>query len=162
MYDKKVMEYFLNPKNVGVIKDADGIGQAGNILCGDVMFLFIKVEDNEIIDAKFKTFGCAAAIATSSVITELVKRKTIDEALRITKDDIIKELGGLPPIKIHCSLLAVDALREAIYSYFKKTGKKIPEWLEKEHERIVKTYGLLEERYGEFVKKQIELLEKEL
>lgn len=162
MYNEKVMEYFLNPKNVGIIKDADGIGQAGNILCGDVMFLFIKIKDNRIIDAKFKTFGCAAAIATSSVITEIVRGKSMDEALKITKEDIIGELGELPPIKIHCSLLAVDALREAIYDYFKRSGREIPEWLEKEHERILKTYGLLEERYGEFVKKQKELLEKEL
>lgn len=131
---------------MGEIENADGIGIAGNIVCGDVMKIFIKVkksEDNNymnyvIEDIKFKTLGCAAAIATSSMITELAKGKTIKDALKITKADVADALDGLPPIKMHCSNLASDALKEAIYDYCSKNNYEIPENLKKEHERIKK------------------------
>jgi nitrogen fixation NifU-like protein len=124
LYTPKVMETFRNPHNYGEIKNADGIGKVGNIVCGDVMWLYIKVAKNkkiqEIIkDIKFKTFGCVAAISTSSIITDLVKGKTIESALKIKKDDIIKKLGGLPSVKYHCSVLAVDALKAAVEDYEK-------------------------------------------
>ncbi len=122
MYSEKVMEHFRNPKNMGEIKDADGVGTVGNPVCGDIMTVYIKVKDEKIEDIKFKTFGCAAAIATSSMITELAKGKTLDEAIKITRDDVADELGGLPPIKMHCSNLAADALSEAIKNY--KSKKK--------------------------------------
>jgi len=126
LYTKKVLETFKNPHNYGKIKNASGIGKVGNPVCGDVMWLYIKVvkskKGEEIIkDIKFETFGCVAAISTSSIITDLVKGKTIKEALKITKDNIVNELGGLPKIKYHCSVLAVDALKEAIKDY---SGKK--------------------------------------
>ena len=117
MYSEKVMELFMNPKNMGEIKDTDGIGKVGNPRCGDLMWIYIKVKNDVITDIKFKTFGCGAAIATSSMITEMAKGKTIDEALKITKQDIAKELGGLPTIKMHCSNLAADGLRAAIADY---------------------------------------------
>ncbi len=117
MYSDKVMDHFTNPRNVGEIEDPDGVGQVGNPVCGDIMKMFIKVEDNRIVDIKFKTFGCGAAIATSSAITELVKGKTIEEALAITREDVAEELGGLPPNKMHCSNLAADALHRAIADY---------------------------------------------
>jgi len=120
VYSKKVLEHFRNPHNMGEIKDADGIGTVGNPVCGDLMTIYIKVKDNKIEDIKFKTFGCAAAIATSSMITDLAKGKTIDEALKITRDSVAKNLDGLPPIKMHCSNLAADALHEAIKDYKKK------------------------------------------
>ncbi|MBW2992150.1 Fe-S cluster assembly scaffold protein NifU [Candidatus Woesearchaeota archaeon] len=120
MYSQKVMEHFKNPKNVGEIKDADGTGKVGNPVCGDVMEIFIKIKDNKIEDIKFKTYGCVAAIATTSMLTELAKGKTIDEAKKLTRDDVADELGGLPPIKMHCSNLAADALREAIEDYSRK------------------------------------------
>ncbi len=120
MYSEKVLKHFKNPHNVGKIEDADGIGTVGNRACGDVMKLYIKVEDNKIIDIKFETMGCAAAIATSSIITDLAKGKTIEEALKITKDNVIEELEGLPRMKVHCSLLAIDALHAAIQDYQEK------------------------------------------
>ena len=119
-YSEKVMEHFKNPKNVGEIPDADGIGNVGNPVCGDIMRLYIKVENDKIIDAKFKTFGCGAAIATSSMVTEIVKGKTIEEALRISNRAVAEALGGLPPIKMHCSVLAEQALKSAIDDYLKK------------------------------------------
>ena len=122
-YSKKVMQHFENPKNIGEIKNADGIGEVGNLRCGDVMKISIKVEKNVIKDIKFKTFGCVAAISTSSILTEIVKGKTIKQAKAMTKDDIVKELGGLPNIKVHCSLLAIDALKAAIKDYEKNGGK---------------------------------------
>ena len=124
MYSEKVMEHFRNPRNMGEIKDADGVGRVGNPVCGDMMEIYIKVENNRIKDIKFKTFGCAAAIATSSMITELAKGKTIEEAENITRDDVAEELDGLPPIKMHCSNLAADGLREAIKDYKKKRKTK--------------------------------------
>jgi nitrogen fixation NifU-like protein len=124
MYNEKVMDHFQNPRNVGEIEDADGIGQVGNPQCGDIMKIYIKVKDDVIENIKFKTFGCAAAVATSSIITEMVKGKTIDEALKIKNLDVAEELGGLPPVKLHCSNLAADALQEAIKDYKKRKQKK--------------------------------------
>ena len=123
MYSEKVMDHFMNPRNVGEMKDADGIGEVGNPTCGDLMKIFIKVKDNIITDITFQTFGCGAAIATSSMITELAKGKTIEEALALTRDDVAEELNGLPPIKMHCSNLSADALKAAIEDYKKKSGK---------------------------------------
>ena len=123
-YSEKVMEHFSNPRNVGDIENADGIGKVGNPVCGDIMNLYIKVENNVITDAKFKTFGCGAAIATSSMVTELVKGKTIDEALAISNSAVAEALGGLPPIKMHCSVLAEEALRSAIEDYMKRREAK--------------------------------------
>lgn len=120
MYSKKVMEHFLNPRNMGKIDDPDGVGTAGNPVCGDTMTIYIKVKNNRIVDIKFQTFGCAAAIATSSIITELAKGKTIEEAEKITRDDVADALEGLPPIKMHCSNLAADALKAAIEDYKKR------------------------------------------
>jgi len=108
MYTEKVMELFMNPKNVGRIEDADGIGEVGNPVCGDVMKIYLKIKDDRIVDVKFETFGCAAAIATSSMVTEMVKGKTLDEALKVTNKDVAEALGGLPPQKLHCSLLAEE------------------------------------------------------
>ncbi len=122
-YTEMVKDHFFNPRNVGEIKDADGVGTVGNPICGDVMTIYIKVKDEIIIDIKFKTFGCAAAIATSSILTGMAKGKMLDEALKITRDDVANELGGLPAIKLHCSNLAADALREAIKDYRKKNKK---------------------------------------
>jgi nitrogen fixation NifU-like protein len=119
-YSKKVMEHFTNPKNVGVIENPDGYGRVGNPVCGDLMEIYIKVENDIITDIKFKTFGCGSAIATSSMITELAKGKHVDEAIKITRKDVADELDGLPPQKMHCSNLAADALREAIKDYKKK------------------------------------------
>ncbi|MDD5031457.1 MAG: iron-sulfur cluster assembly scaffold protein [Patescibacteria group bacterium] len=116
-YSKKVLEHFKNPHNQGVIKNADAIGKVGNPTCGDVMKIYIKVKDNKIKDIKFETLGCAAAIAVSSALTDMVKGKTIEEALKVTKDKIVKDLGGLPPVKVHCSMLGVEALHEAIKNY---------------------------------------------
>lgn len=124
MYSEKVMEHFANPHNVGEIPNADGIGKVGNPQCGDVMWLYIKVKDNIITDIKFKTFGCGAAIATSSMITELAKGKTIEEAKKISRQDVADSLEGLPPTKMHCSNLAADALREAIKDYEAKLAAK--------------------------------------
>ena len=120
MYSEKVMEHFKNPRNMGEIKDADGVGTVGNPVCGDMMTIYIKVKDNHLEDIKFKTFGCGAAIATSSMMTELAKGKTLEEALKITRANVADALDGLPPIKMHCSNLAADALRAAIEDYYKK------------------------------------------
>jgi len=122
-YSEKVMEHFKNPRNVGEIANADGIGNVGNPICGDIMRLYIKVENERIVDAKFKTFGCGAAIATSSMMTELVKGKPIEEALRISNRAVAEALGGLPSIKMHCSVLAEEALKSAIDDYLKKKEK---------------------------------------
>jgi nitrogen fixation NifU-like protein len=120
MYSEKVMEHFYKPRNVGVIEDADGVGKVGNPVCGDMMELFIKVEDERIKDIKFRTFGCGAAIATSSMVTELVKGKTLEEALKITNKTVAEALGGLPKQKMHCSVLGEEALDAAIYDYLTK------------------------------------------
>ena len=120
MYTEKVMEHFRNPHNMGEIPNADGVGTVGNPVCGDMMTIYIKVKDNRIEDIKFKTFGCGAAVATSSMVTDLAKGKTLEEAMKITRGDVADELGGLPPIKMHCSNLAADALHVAIDDYHKK------------------------------------------
>ncbi len=143
-YNEKVMRHFMNPKNVGEIKDADGIGKVGNMTCGDIMYVYIKVGKDKkgeyvLKDVKFKTLGCAAAIATSDIVIELAKGKTIKEALKITNKDVVKELGGLPSIKVHCSLLAEEALGEAIYNYMKKNKKEVPKELEERHKRALKS-----------------------
>ena len=120
MYTEKVMDHFTNPRNVGEITNADGIGEVGNAKCGDIMRIYLKVEDQVITDVKFKTFGCGAAIATSSMVTELVLGKTLDEALKISNQAVAEALDGLPPAKMHCSNLAADALHEAIKDYIGK------------------------------------------
>ena len=120
VYNDKVMDHFRNPRNVGELENPDGVGTAGNPVCGDIMELSIKVEDDVIKDVRFSTFGCGAAIATSSMVTELVKNKTIDEALAVSNRAVAEALGGLPPIKMHCSVLAEEALRAAIDDYRKK------------------------------------------
>ncbi len=117
------MDHFLHPRNVGEIPDASGVGNVGNPLCGDIMRMYIKVENDIIVDAKFKTFGCGAAISTSSMVTEMVKGKSIDEALKISNKAVAEALGGLPAIKLHCSVLAEQALRAALADYYRKTGK---------------------------------------
>ena len=120
MYSDKVMDHFTNPRNVVDMEDADGVGQEGNPTCGDAMKIYIKVKNDHIVDAKFKTFGCGAAIAVSSMVTEMVKGKTLDEALAISKEAVANELGGLPPQKMHCSMLGSDALKKAIEDYRSK------------------------------------------
>ena len=129
------MDHFRHPRNVGEIKDADGIGKVGNPVCGDLMWIFIKVKDNKLVDVKFKTFGCGAAIATSSMITEIAVGKTIEEALRITRQDVADALDGLPPIKMHCSNLASDGLKAAILDYMKKNNITPPDWVKIEPEQ---------------------------
>ncbi|MCW4022172.1 MAG: Fe-S cluster assembly scaffold protein NifU [Candidatus Bathyarchaeota archaeon] len=124
MYSEKVMDHFKNPRNVGEIENPDGVGTVGNPTCGDLMTMYIKIKDEKIEDVKFKTFGCGAAIATSSMATEMAKGKTIKEAMNITRAEVAKNLGGLPPIKMHCSNLAADALHEAIKDYQKKKESK--------------------------------------
>lgn len=124
MYSEKLLEHFRNPRNMGEIENPDGVGTVGNPICGDLMAIYIKIKDNVIEDIKFKTFGCAAAIATSSMITELAKGKTIEEALKITKEDVADALEGLPPIKMHCSNLAAEGLKSAIKDYLSKKEKK--------------------------------------
>jgi nitrogen fixation NifU-like protein len=125
MYSQKVMEHFKNPHNMGEIPDADGVGTVGNPVCGDLMTIYIKVKDNRLQDIKFKTYGCGSAIATSSMITDIARGKTLEEALKITRADVADSLGGLPPIKMHCSNLAADALHAAIEDYYKKCGKEV-------------------------------------
>ena len=124
MYSEKVMDHFSNPRNVGEIENADGVGEVGNPTCGDMMNIYIKVEDNILTDVKFKTFGCGAAIATSSMITEMAVGKTLEDALDITRNDVAEELGGLPQVKMHCSNLAADGLRAAIEDYRNKQNIK--------------------------------------
>lgn len=119
-YSEKVKDHLMNPRNVGAMEDPSGVGAVGNPVCGDIMEMYIKVEGGVIVDAKFKTFGCGAAIATSSMVTELVRGKTIEEAMGITKDVLISELDGLPPVKTHCSVLGIEALHKAISDYESK------------------------------------------
>ena len=128
IYTEKVMDHFKNPRNVGEIENADGVGTVGNAKCGDIMQMFIKVENDIIVDVKFKTFGCGAAIATSSMATELVKGKSIDDALNLTNAAVVEALEGLPPVKVHCSVLAEEAIKAAVADYYKKKriDKEIP------------------------------------
>lgn len=123
MYSEKVMDHFMKPRNVGEIENADGIGEVGNARCGDIMKVYLSIEDEKIVDVKFKTFGCAAAIATSSMATELVKGKTVEEALEITNKAVAEALDGLPPVKMHCSALAEQAIKAAIEDYMSKKGE---------------------------------------
>ena len=129
LYSERVMDHFTNPRNVGDMPDADGVGTVGNAKCGDIMQMFIKVENDIIVDVKFKTFGCGAAIATSSMATELVKGKSIDDALALTNAAVVEALEGLPPVKVHCSVLAEEAIKAAISDYYKRNGidKQVPE-----------------------------------
>ncbi len=120
MYSDKVMEHFKNPRNMGELEDADAVGEVGNPTCGDLMYIYIKVKDDKINDITFQTFGCGAAIATSSMVTEMAKGKTLDEAMEITREDVAESLDGLPPIKMHCSNLAADGLHDAIKKYREK------------------------------------------
>jgi nitrogen fixation NifU-like protein len=127
IYTEKVMEHFRNPRNVGEIADADGVGEVGNPVCGDMMSFYIKVKNNRLVDIKFKTFGCGAAIAVSSIVTEMAMNKTIEEVKKITREEVAKELDGIPPNKMHCSNLGVEALHKAIDDYEKKrAGAKPP------------------------------------
>ncbi len=124
MYSDKVMDHFTNPRNVGIIEDADGVGEVGNVKCGDIMKIYLKIEDDVIVDCKFKTFGCGSAVASSSVSTELIIGRTIEEALQLKNSEVIEALGGLPPVKVHCSVLAEQAIKAAIWDYSNKTGRK--------------------------------------
>ena len=154
------MKHFKNPKNIGSIKNPDGIGKVGNIVCGDVMMFYIKVKDNKISDIKFQTFGCVVAIAVSSALTEMVKGKSLRYAMKVTNGDILKKLGNVPSIKIHCSVLAADGLHEAIYDYFTKNKKKVPKKLEDEHKRVKDTLEKIEKTHKGQVKLEEEILSK--
>lgn len=124
MYNDMVMEHFMNPQNVGEIENPDGVGQVGNVKCGDIMKIYLRINDEEVIeDIKFKTFGCGSAVASSSMATVIIKGKTVKEALTITNKDVLEALGGLPAVKVHCSVLAEQALKAAVYDYAQKTGK---------------------------------------
>ena len=122
MYSEKVMDHFTHPRNLGKMDDADGVGEVGNAKCGDVMKMFLKIDGNVITDVKFKTFGCGAAIATSSMATELIKGKSIDEALQLTNKAVVEALDGLPPVKLHCSVLAEQAVKAALADYYRRQG----------------------------------------
>ena len=133
-YSEKVMDHFTNPRNVGEIENADGVGVVGNAKCGDIMKMYLKIEDDVIVDCKFKTFGCGAAIATSSMATELVKGHTVKEALALTNSAVVEALEGLPPVKIHCSVLAEEAIKTAVADYYGKIGRPVDFEIEKSHE----------------------------
>lgn len=162
LYSKEVMKHFKKPHNMGRIKNPDGVGKVGNVVCGDVMYLYIKVKKDKkgriiISDVKFETFGCVAAIATSSMITNLAKGKTIEEALKITKLDVANALGGLPKVKLHCSVLASDALVEAVHDYLTKNNLPISEELAKRHEQIKKETEFVEEKFKDYIKMEKEI-----
>lgn len=129
LYSEKVMDHFENPRNVGIIEDADGIGEIGNPVCGDIMKMYIKVKGDVITDVKFKTFGCGSAIASSSMATELIKGSTLDEALELTNKAVVEALDGLPARKVHCSVLAEEAIKAALIDYYNKSGREMPEKL---------------------------------
>ena len=133
-YSEKVMDHFMNPRNVGEIEDADGVGTVGNAKCGDIMKMYLKIEDDVITDCKFKTFGCGAAIATSSMATELIKGHTVDEALALTNSAVVEALDGLPPVKVHCSVLAEEAVKTAVADYYGKIGRPVDFEIEKSHD----------------------------
>ena len=151
-YSKKVIKHFKNPHNYGKMENPDGLGKVGNPICGDVMWLYIKVGKNKkgeevLKDIRFETFGCVAAISTSSMITDLAKGKTLKEAIDISKDQLADSLDGLPPVKMHCSMLAIDALIEAIYDYLKKNKKPIPEKVKKLHKRVEEEKERIKKKY---------------
>jgi len=153
LYSKKLLRLFGEEKNFGKIKNPDGMGKVGNIRCGDEMWLYLKIEKNKqgknfVKDVKIQTFGCVAAIATSSVVADLARGKTIDQALKITATDVMKTTGQLPKVKIHCSLLATDALVEAIYNYLEKNNYKISNDMEQKHQQIIKKNKLLKKKFG--------------
>ena len=153
-YSKKVLSHFKNPKNYGRMNNPSGIGEVGNPVCGDMMTLYIKVGKNKkgeeiISDVKFQTFGCVAAIAVSSAATETLKGKTLEEAQILTGRKVIDSLGGLPTIKKHCSMLAIDALSEAIYDYFKENNRPIPKRLQVKHKAVIKEEELIKKKFGE-------------
>lgn len=125
MYTEEVMDHFKNPRNVGSIENADGVGQVGNAKCGDIMKIYLKIDDDMIVDAKFETFGCGSAIASSSMATELIIGKSINEAVEFSNNAVVEALGGLPPVKVHCSVLAEQAIKSALYNYAQKTNKII-------------------------------------
>jgi len=125
LYSEKVMDHFRRPRNVGDIPNADGVGEVGNAKCGDIMKMYLKIEDGVIVDVKFETFGCGSAIATSSMATELIKGKRVEEALKLTNQAVVEALDGLPPVKVHCSLLAEEAIHAALWDYAQKKGIKI-------------------------------------
>ncbi len=134
-YSEKVMDHFTNPRNVGEIENADGVGTVGNAKCGDIMRIYLKIDDNDIItDCKFKTFGCGAAIATSSMATELIKGHSVSEALALTNKVVVEALEGLPPVKVHCSVLAEEAVKHAVADYYNKIGRTIDFELPEEHD----------------------------
>jgi len=143
MYSNIVMDHFNRPRNMGEIENPDGVGKVGNPVCGDVMWIYIKVKESKgkkiIEDIKFKTMGCAAAIATSSMVTKLAKGKTLEEASMISKKQVADKLGGLPPSKFHCSILATEGVIEAVWDYLAKNNLDVPEHVQKEHERIMNT-----------------------
>ncbi|MEM7825338.1 MAG: iron-sulfur cluster assembly scaffold protein [Candidatus Aenigmatarchaeota archaeon] len=166
-YSKEIMEHFKKPKNLGRIRKPDAIGEAGNLICGDVMRIYLKIKKNSkgklvISDVKGEVFGCVVALANTSMLTTMVKGKSLEKALEIDKEKLIKKLGGrkkIPPIKIHCSVLALDALKEAIYNYYKSKGLPIPKELEKKHEVIQKTLKDIEKRHKKFVEIERKILE---
>ena len=134
VYSKKVMDHFTNPRNVGEIEDASGVGMVGNAKCGDIMKMYLKIDENDIItDCKFKTFGCGAAIATSSMATELIKGRSVKEALELTNSAVVEALDGLPAVKVHCSVLAEEAVKSALADYYTKIGRPIDFEIEKDH-----------------------------
>ena len=133
-YSEKVMDHFTNPRNVGEIENADGVGTVGNAKCGDIMKIYLKIDENDVItDCKFKTFGCGAAIATSSMATELIKGRSVKEALALTNSVVVEALEGLPPVKVHCSVLAEEAVKSAVADYYTKIGRPIDFEIEKDH-----------------------------
>jgi nitrogen fixation NifU-like protein len=132
-YSEKVMDHFTNPRNVGEIENADGVGTVGNAKCGDIMKMYLKIDGGVITDCKFKTFGCGAAIATSSMATELIKGKSVEEALKLTNQVVVEALDGLPPVKVHCSVLAEEAFKTALADYYNKIGKEIDFEITKAH-----------------------------
>ncbi|MFH1229530.1 MAG: iron-sulfur cluster assembly scaffold protein [Candidatus Aenigmatarchaeota archaeon] len=163
LYTQNIMKYFKSPKNVGKIKNPDGTGRVGNAACGDIMEMYIKIRKmkngkEKIADVKFQTFGCVVALAVSSMLTEMAKGKTLDDALKLTNKDILKKAGPVPPIKVHCSFLAADALHEAIYDYFSKSRKAIPESLQKEHERIQNSLKQVEHSHHELTQMEEKML----
>ena len=134
LYSEKVMDHFMHPRNVGALEDANGVGEVGNAKCGDIMKMYLKIENDVITDCKFKTFGCGAAIATSSMATELIKGQKVEDALKLTNSAVVEALEGLPPIKVHCSVLAEEAIKTAVADYYKKIGKPVDFEIEKSHD----------------------------
>jgi len=165
-YSKEIIKHFKNPRNLGRIKNPDAVGEAGNIVCGDVMKIYLRIKEKNgkkiISDIKGEVFGCIVAVSNTSMLTTMVKGKSLEDALKIEKEELIERLGGrrkIPAFKIHCSILALDALHEAIYNYYKKNKIPMPKDLEKEHERIQKTLKAIEERHKEFIELERGLME---